>query len=281
LGTSLGFCAVLYLATISTAFPADPDISPRTSGSVSAPGTSIDSGWFATLKATGGFLPSWEGAKSYSFLGYPSIELRRADAREWSAPDDGLDFSVYDARGFSIGPVVRYELGRYRSDDPRRLFGIQDVPWTIEPGVFAEFRAVPNMFRARLEVRHGLGSGNGFVADAAADYLLHFGPATFALGPRLGLGDQEYMRKQFGVTLTESLQNGAVAPFKPDGGLKSAGVATSVTYDFSKQWQAVVYGGYDRLVADAAKSPLVRKLGSPDQLQLGLTLNYSFSLSGL
>ena len=151
----------------------------------------------STSGANAGVLPDWEGAKSYSFLGYPSVSLRRADAREWSSPDDGLDFSVYDAHGFSVGPVAAYELGRYRNDDPRRLFGIHDVPWMIEGGVFAEFWAIPDTFRARIEIRHGLGSGNGFVADAAVDYLLHFGAATFALGPRLSLGDQDFMRRQF------------------------------------------------------------------------------------
>ncbi|MBV9114662.1 MAG: MipA/OmpV family protein [Hyphomicrobiales bacterium] len=266
-------------ASIDAALSADFG-QPQAGVPASVP-TPLDSGWIATLKVTTDLLPDWEGAKSYSFLAYPSVSLRRADARDWSAPDDGLDFSIYDASGFSIGPVARYELGRYRSDDPRALFGIHDVPWSIEAGGFAEFWPIPNTFRARIEIRHGIAAGNGFVADAAADYLLHFGPATFALGPRLSLGDRDFMRTQFGVTLTDSLQNGAVTPFKPDGGLKSAGVATSVTYEFSKEWSAVVDGGYDRLVADAAKSPLVKKLGSPDQFRVGLTVNYSFGLSGL
>ena len=280
---SLALFSLLFRAGPSPAAAADLG-PPQASVSSSSPfqaSSTIESGWVATLKANAGFLPDWEGAKSYTFLAYPSVSLARGGAQEWSSPDDGLDFSIYDAHGFSIGPVAAYELGRYRSDDPRRLFGIRDVPWTIQPGIFAEFWAIPNTFRARLEVRHGLGSGNGFVADAAADYLLHFGPATFALGPRLSLGDQEYMRRQFGVTLTDALQNGSVTPFKPDGGLKSAGVSTSMTYDFSKRWSAVIYGGYDRLVADAAKSPLVKRLGSPDQFRTGLTLNYSFGLSGL
>jgi outer membrane protein len=282
-GAALSLCALLFAATLNPAFSADLG-TPQTGApdSPSAPATSsLDSGWVATLKANAGVLPDWEGAKSYSFLGYPSVSLRRADAREWSSPDDGLDFSVYDAHGFSVGPVAAYELGRYRNDDPRRLFGIHDVPWMIEAGVFAEFWAVPDTFRARVEIRHGLSSGNGFVADAAVDYLLHFGAATFALGPRLSLGDQDFMRRQFGVTLTDSVQNGSVTPFKPEGGLKSAGLGTSLTYDFSKQWSAVAYGGYDRLVADAGKSPLVKKLGSPDQFHAGVTVNYSFSLSGL
>ena len=279
------FAQLAFLFGFGTS-PALADDLGTAQANISAPAprpqsSSEDSGWVATIKANGGFLPDWEGAKSFTFLPYPSVSLARADAREWSSPDDGLDFSIYDNQGFSVGPVGAYELGRYRNDDPRRLFGIHDVPWTIQPGVFAEFWAIPDRFRARLEIRHGLGSGNGFVADAAADYLLHFGAATFALGPRLSLGDQEYMRRQFGVTLTDALQNGSVTPFKPDGGFKSAGVSTSLTYDFSKQWSAVAYGGYDRLVGDAAKSPLVRKLGSPDQFRAGMTLSYSFSLSGL
>jgi MipA family protein len=277
LGVKSALCLVLLLWLAAPSFAADLGASTTPAP---APSTS-DNGWVATLKANAGFSPDWEGAKSYSFLAYPSVSLRRADMREWSAPDDGFDFAVYDSPVFSIGPVARYESGRYRNDDPRRLFGIHDVPWTVEPGIFAEFWPIPDMLRARIELRHGLGSGNGFVADAAADYLVHFGQATFALGPRLGLGDQEFMRREFGVTLTDALQNGSVTPFKPDGGLKSAGVASSVTYDISKQWSAVLYGGYDRLVADAAKSPLVKKLGSPDQFRAGLTVSYSFGLSGL
>ena len=278
-GSAIALSAFLSTVTLDAAFSSDLGLQPANPSA--PPAGSIDSGWVATLKATGEFLPDWEGAKSYSFLSYPSISLRPSDAREWSAPDDGLDFSVYDASGFSIGPVARYELGRYRSDDPRRLFGIHDVSWTIEPGIFAEFWAIPGMFRTRLEIRHGLDTRNGFVADAATDYLLRFGAATFAVGPRLSFGDRDFMRKQFGVSLTDSRQNGAVSPFRPDGGPKSAGVATSLTYDFSKEWSAVIYGGYDRLVDDAAKSPLVRKLGSADQFQAGLTLSYSFSLHGL
>jgi outer membrane protein len=269
-------CFFLLAALASPSFGADLSAS-ATPHPVAAPAIATpDSGWVATLKANVDVLPDWEGAKSYSFLAYPFVSLRRADAREWSAPDDGFDFSVYDSPGFSIGPVSRFELGRYRNDDPRRLFGIHDVSWSLEPGIFAEFWPIPNTLRTRSELRHGTGSGNGFVADAAADYLMHFGQATFALGPRLGLGDQDFMRRQYGVTLTDALQNGSVTPFKPDGGLRSAGVATSVTYDLSKQWSAVLYGGYDRLVADAAKSPLVKKLGSPDQFHAGLAMSYSF-----
>ena len=115
-GAALSLCALLFAATLNPAFSADLG-APQTGASDSPPAaatSSLGSGWVATLKANAGILPDWEGAKSYSFLAYPSVSLVRADALEWSSPDDGLDFSVYDAHGFSIGPVAAYELGRYR-----------------------------------------------------------------------------------------------------------------------------------------------------------------------
>jgi len=237
-------------------------------------------GWIITLKGNVSLSTTWDGAKTYGAEGYPSFSFRRANQPAiWGAPDDGFGISVYDSPFFSIGPVARYNSGRYRADE-KKLFGIRDVPWTLEPGMFVDFWPIPDTLRAHVELRHGLNSNNGFVADAGVDYLMHVGQTTFALGPRLGLGDQDLMRKEFGVTPTDALQNGIVTPFKPGGGLRSAGVATSVTYDLSQAWSTTVYGGYDRLVADAAKSPLVRKLGSPDQFRAGLTVSYSFGFSG-
>ena len=169
--------------------------------------------------------------------------------------------------------------GRYRADD-QKLFGLRDVRWTIEPGAYVEFWPIPDTLRAHFELRHGVDSRDGFVADAAVDYLWHVGPATVAIGPRLSLGDEDFLRRDYGVSFTDAVQNGIVTPFKPVGGLHSAGVATSLTYDVTQAWSTTVYGGYDRLVGDAAKSPLIRKLGSADQFKAGLTVSYSFGFSG-
>jgi MipA family protein len=237
-------------------------------------------GWIITLKGNVSYSTNWQGSKSYGAEGYPSISFRRAsEPATWSAPDDGFGLPVYETRGFSVGPVARYDSGRYRSDD-QKLFGLRDVRWTIEPGAFVEFWPIPDTLRAHFELRHGVDSRDGFVADAAVDYLWHIGPATVAVGPRLSLGDQDFLRRDYGVSFTDAVQNGIVSPFKPNGGLHSAGVATSLTYDMTQAWSTTVYGGYDRLVGDASKSPLIRKLGSADQFKAGLTVSYSFGFSG-
>jgi outer membrane protein len=244
------------------------------------PAPASTEGWIITLRANVALSTAWEGSKSYTGEGYPYISFRRAsEPATWSAPDDGFGLPIYETRAFSIGPVARYDSGRYRADDSK-LFGIRDVRWTVEPGGYVEFWPIVDTLRAHIEIRHGTDSRDGFVADAAVDYLVHVGQATFAVGPRLSLGDQDFMRRDFGVSAADALQNGVVTPFKPSGGLHSAGIATSVTYDISQTWSTTVYGGYDRLVGDAAHSPLVRKIGTPDQFTAGLTLSYSFGFNG-
>jgi outer membrane scaffolding protein for murein synthesis (MipA/OmpV family) len=247
------------------------------------PAAPAPEGWIITVTGNISISPEWDGAKTYGVVPYPTFSFRRADAPPavWSAPDDGVDYALTESRVFNFGPVVRYHSGRYRGADPTKLFGIHDVPWTLEPGFFAEYWAIPDTLRARVELRHGLGADYGFIADVAADYVVHVDRSTFALGPRLGLGDGVYMRKQFGVTALDALWNGNVTPYKPQGGVRSVGAAASYTYDFSKTWSATAYGGYDRLIGEAARSPLVKNLGSPDQFRAGLTLSYAFGFKGL
>jgi outer membrane protein len=244
------------------------------------PAPASTEGWIITLKANASLSTEWTGSKSYDLQGYPSFSFRRAgQPATWSAPDDGFGLPVYETRFFSVGPVARYDSGRYRSDD-QKLFGIRDVPWTVEPGVYVEFWPIPDVLRAHIELRHGFVSNGGFLADAAIDYLVHAGQTTFAIGPRLGVSDEDTMRREFGVKPIDALQNGIVTPYSPNGGFRSAGLATSVTYDMSESWSTTIYGGYDRLIGDAAKSPLVRKLGSPDQFRAGLSVSYSFGFNG-
>ena len=246
---------------------------------LSPPAPASTEGWIITLKGNTSFSTAWTGSKDYDLQAYPTFSFRRArQPATWSAPDDGLALPLYETPFFSIGPVARYDAGRYRADD-QKLFGIRDVPWTVEPGVYFEFWPIPDVLRAHVELRHGFVSNGGFLADAAVDYLVHVGATTFAVGPRLGVSDEDTMRREFGVKLIDAVQNGIVTPYTPNGGLRSAGLATSVTYDMSDVWSTTVYGGYDRLIGDAAKSPLVRKLGSPDQFRAGLSVSYSFGVN--
>jgi MipA family protein len=56
-------------------------------------------------------------------------------------------------------------------------------------------------------------------------------------------------------------------------------MTSGLTYQLSSRWGLFGFARYERLVGDAAKSPIVRQLGSRNQLSGGIGLNYTFNLS--
>ncbi|MGO4707327.1 MipA/OmpV family protein [Microvirga sp. 2MCAF38] len=236
-------------------------------------------GWIATVKGNLGAGPRYPGADDFGFIAYPSISFSRVGTvQRFSAPDDGLSFSVLEDSGLRVGVVGRFQGGRYLKDD-RKLFGLDKINWAVEPGVFVEYWPVA-FLRARAEIRRGFNGHEGFVADFGIDWVQQYGAFTVSLGPRLSLADSEFMQTYFGVTPFEASLNGLVTPYKPSGGIESVGATAGVTYNWSDRWSTTAFVTYKRLVGDAADSPIVKRFGSENQIGLGLTVSYSFD-SGL
>ena len=58
--------------------------------------------------------------------------------------------------------------------------------------------------------------------------------------------------------------------------MASVGALASAEYRWSKRWSVVADARYDRLLGEAADSPIVRDLGSRNQFSAALGLKYSF-----
>jgi len=240
---------------------------------------SMPAGYLVTIKGNIIVTPDFPGAKTYGFVAYPSLSFRRADeAERFQAPDDGISIALWGDSRWSLGLVGRYQTGRYRNDD-RKLYGIQDAKWALEPGLFGEAWATDNI-RLRGEIRYGFNGYSGLVGNVGVDYVQRIGKFTLSGGPRMAIAGSEYMDTYFGVTAQDALWNGRVTPYKADPGVKSVGVAAAATYQWNDQWATTVRGGYDRLVGAAADSPITRTLGSRDQFTVGASASYSFSLDG-
>jgi outer membrane scaffolding protein for murein synthesis (MipA/OmpV family) len=235
--------------------------------------------WIMTLTGNVQAGPSFPGSDRLTLFGYPSIGFRRAnEPARFAAPDDGFSVSVLESPYLRLGPVARFQAGRYFGDDRRELFGLRDVKWSLEPGAFIEVWPV-DWLRARVEARYGFNGYNGFVGNLGLDWVQRFGRFTFSLGPRLALGDTSFTSAYFSVTPVEAFLNGRVTPFRATGGVTSVGGLGAMTYNWSDQWATTVYAGYDRLVGDAGSSPITRHLGSRDQFKVGASLSYSFAFT--
>jgi outer membrane scaffolding protein for murein synthesis (MipA/OmpV family) len=232
--------------------------------------------WTVTARANVVGAPKYPGSDELSWFGYPSFKVRRAGAADtFGAPDDAISLALIRHGGLRIGPSFRYIGSRSPSDDIE-LIGLAKVPWTLEAGAFVEYWPT-DFLRARVDVRHGFHGHEGVVADVAADGFMRFAQWTFSAGPRLRLASSHYQQAYFSVTPAESAASGLPA-YAAGSGVNAVGLAGSASYKFSPQWELTGYARYERLLGDAADSPITRLTGSPNQWTVGAILGYSFDV---
>lgn len=244
----------------------------------SAPAGASDT-YVITVTANGQIIPRYPGSDKLTGVVYPSINIRRADEPpRFAAPDDGFSISIYDEiPELRFGPVARVQGGRYLRDD-RRLFGLRKIDWSVEPGVFVEYFPV-SFLRARLELRYALNGAEGLVGNAGLDFIQPIDRWTLSIGPRIGFADTSYIRTYFGVRPLEAALNGFLPAYRPGAGVTSAGVLGAATYQWNESWATTGYAGYNRLIGDAGRSPIPRRIGSLDQFTFGASVSYSFNFT--
>lgn len=261
--------ASILSCTTSVAFAAD-----AAPAQPAAPAT----GWQLTVGLGPQVQTSFPGAKTVTVWPTGILDLRRpGEARPFSSPDDGIGLALLDYGWIKAGPVGRLLPSRGTSNGNGAFYGLPYVGASVELGIFAELWFTEH-FRARAEVRQAVSGHDGLDSNIAFDAIQKFGAFTFAVGPRLQLGDTQYMRSYFSVTPAQAFINGRVTPYQATGGLGSVGALASVKYDFLPNWSATAFGGYDRLVSSAAASPIPNNLGSLNEFTGGLIIAHAFNL---
>ncbi len=215
--------------------------------------------------------PAYEGAKDYQFspTGFATLHYL------W-LPGFGELKSGRKADGFFVGPSFRY-VSKRNSADYSQLQGLNDVGAAFELGVKTGYDF--NWVRPWVAVRYGLGGYNGIVGETGLNFVFKPTEITeFTVGPRASFASSEYMQTYFGVTPVEALRSGLLWAYAPGGGFKGLGLDATARYQFTPQWAVVGELIYERLIGDAADSPIVQVGGEPNQLTAKLGLSYKFGL---
>lgn len=235
-----------------------------------------------TIISAGGFVgtgPRFQGSKQAGLWGLPYLSFRKADEpREWWSPDDGLDVTLVGEGRVQAGAVLDFRDGRTRNDD-RRLAGLPRLPVTVGLGLFGEVWPIADTLRLRAEVTQGIRAHDGILAKLGADLVARVGRFTLSAGPRFVIGDEAAMRLDFDVPVESTLVNPTLTPYRSSAGPRSAGATAALSYDWSEAWQTLGYVRYDRLIASAADSPIVRRIGTTNQLTVAVGAIYSFRAS--
>lgn len=216
--------------------------------------------------------PSWPGADKFGVGPYVDFSRTRDAEFTFEAPDESFGSPLVRAGDFAFGPAFGFVGKRKASDIGADL---PKVGFTIETGGFAQVHLTPSL-RVRFEGRKGLSGHKGWTGEVSADYIARQGDDwLFSVGPRVTLGDAKYHRAYFGVTPAAALTSGLPA-YDAGGGIQSVGVTAGYHRMLGRNWGIAVYGRYDRLVGDAADSPVTRQLGSRSQPSGGIALSYTF-----
>jgi len=219
--------------------------------------------------------PDYIGADGTHLMPLFHINTARgSNPFRFGAQDDSASIAVVSTNGFSFGPAANLE-GRRKQSDVGAPVG--DVGRTIELGAFAQYQASPSI-RLRAELRKGINGHEGVVGSIGADKIWRDGDRyVVSIGPRVRFSDARYQRAYFGVGPAASLATGLRA-YRPGGGIHAVGVTSGVSYELNSRWGVFGFARYERLVGDAARSPIVREFGSRNQLSGGIGLNYTFNI---
>lgn len=234
--------------------------------------------WYLTLGLGVKVETSYPGGDQYRGVPFPVINLAKGkELYDFQSVDDSSSITLFDISGFSAGPAWSFNFGR-DEDVASNLAGLGNVDPTFELGGFVQWFPV-SWFRLRGEMRYGLGGFDGWVGDVGADFIAANGPWRFALGPRLAFGGNGYMEAFYGVTPFQSAVTGyfgnPIAPYQASGGIETWGVTAQVTRYMGNGFTLGAYGSYNRVVGDAADSPLTQ---SSNQFEAGMSLSYAFNL---
>ena len=216
--------------------------------------------------------PAYEGAKDYKYNptglstlhylwlpGFGNVKSERDRARE----------------GLIVAPSFRYIYKRDIDDHPE-LRGLKDVDASYELGGKIGYQWA--VVQPWVAVRYGFGGYSGVVGETGLAFrFLPSAVTEFTIGPRASFATADYMRTYFGVTPAEAAAVSSFSAYNPSGGFKGVGLEATGRYEFMPQWSLVGSLIYEKLIDDAANSPVV-KVGSENQFTAKVGVNYKFGL---
>lgn len=234
-------------------------------------------GWTVTVGGGAQIAPKFYGSEDYSIFPLPNFGLRREGAPvPFESPDESFGIGLLGQdSAFNFGPVGRM-VSKRENDDVGAPVG--NVGTSIELGGFVQ-AFIGRNFRLRGELRQAVSGHDGLVGDIAADFILRNGDETiFSIGPRAHWADGDFHDAYFGVPV--AIPAAGLTTYNPGSGFYSVGARAGLTQRLGRNWGLFGYVGYDRLIGDAADSPIVRQLGSRTQLSGGAGLFIEFNVGG-
>lgn len=283
---------VIALALLAAPVPA----LAQSAGDSSANGAALGSffnGDYLIVGIGGAVMPSYEGSNNYIVTGAPVVRGSYHgfdfESRGTALAVDILPNPNKSSINLLLGPELRLNLDRSSRINDAAVAALNNRNVAIEGGGFigVGVSGVLNPYdtvTARVDAVADLGNvHDGYLITPSIGYSTPFSKAVFAFLTVEGTwASDNYNDTYFSFTPTAA-SGGLAGPraFAANGGWKDVKVTIGATYDLSGDltdggFGIFAGGSYERLLGDAAASPIVSVFGSPNQWLGAIGITYGF-----
>jgi outer membrane scaffolding protein for murein synthesis (MipA/OmpV family) len=226
--------------------------------------------WSIRIGALGIYKPDYEGSDDYELKGFPFIDITWRDTFFLNV-HKGLGAYIWNRNDFKLGLAINYTFGR-DEDDSSDLKGLGDIDGGATANVFFKWAIGDFALDGRYEEQI-TGQDTGFQVHLGLGYDLHVAEKVI-LKPsiRTTYASSDYMEEYFGVSPSQSTRSGMSA-YDAASGFKSLGFQIVAIYRLNQHWGIHASAGYDRLIGEAADSPVVK---DENQYRVSMGLSYKF-----
>jgi outer membrane protein len=230
------------------------------------------------------------GSSTLSATAGPILRYNWSDTQYVQILGRDLAANVLPMKQWRAGPLIRFRDRRDDDVDDNVIARMRPVPAATELGGFVAYHMPLDnnplhkvVFSADV-VGNTTGVYDGATGNIRATYYHPFPQpiAGYQLVGTLGFGmfftSDHFNRRYFGVTGSDVALFPSLGgrPYVPEGGLTSLKIPFSVTTQVDRQWLVTLAGRWERLLGDAADSPVVSGRGNINQWSIGVTASYLF-----
>lgn len=229
-----------------------------------------------------GAAPDYSGSDDYTWVAAPAAQYKFGETnRSISLWGPFGSANLIDSPKWSAGPTLSLRFGRQDVED-EVVKRMSEVDHTGEAGAYVAYmhintEGIPWIARVATGVQWDVRDVyDGAYAWASGQFFVPLREDIFVgLGGGVGGGSTSFVNAYYAVTPQDALASG-LPSFRGSSGVTNYYVWPAIIWRFHPNWLAGVGGMYQRLIGDAADSPIVRDRGSASQWFGGAGLAYLF-----
>ena len=280
-----GAGALLAFAVPAGAQDAAPAPIPAPTASA-GPDLGVFAGDYLTVALGPAYGPTYDGSNDYHLFALPLVQARWHGIQV--SPRGGGVSTDFIPGPFNLGVAAKVRFNRTGDTHDPVVNSLGKLKTAIEVGPTAgvSFAKVLDPYDSLSlsvdAVWDVAGAHKAMVIDPSITY---FTPLSRGIAASLSLGaeygDGKFMDYYYRVTPAQSIVSG-LPGFDPDGGgFTKVGANLLVGFDLNGNladggFAIALVGSYNRMIGDAARSPIVSIRGSRDQWIGGVLLGYTF-----